>query len=205
MLILFSLPNSDHQMERKILVDTDMGIDDWIAILYLLKHPKADIFGVTLSGAGLSGIKEGIDHMVRLQEIAGAISTKNIPIAIGREKAVAQANPYPKYLRDQTNHFYGLDQKISHVANISNLSAEDFLIQQVTEHKGADILALGPLTNIALAMQKDKTFSKKVGRLVIMGGAVNVSGNVHFLGHEENTSAECNVFSDPEAASIVFA
>ncbi len=200
-----SLSRDDNQTERKILVDTDMGNDDWIAILYLLKHPKADFLGVTLSGGGLSGIKEGIQHMVRLQELAETLPRKNISIAIGRKEAFTQKNPYPVTLRNQTNNFYGLDRNITHVANISNLSAEDFLIQQVNKHKAVEILALGPLTNIALAIQKDKTFANKVGRLVIMGGAINVSGNVHFLGHKENTSAEFNIFSDPEAASIVFA
>lgn len=209
LLIFFSCqsttrPSWESLKERRILVDTDMGNDDWLAILYLLKHPKANIIGVTLSGAGLSGIREGVQHMVKLQEIAETLPKKNIPIAIGRQEAFIQKNPYPAHLREQTNNFYGLDQKIEQVANVSTLPAEDFLIQQVNKHEGVEILALGPLTNIALAIQKDKAFASKVGRLVIMGGAINVPGNVHFLGHPKNTSAEFNIFSDPEAAFIVF-
>lgn len=190
---------------KAIIVDTDMGSDDWLALLYLFKHPKADLVGITLSGAGLSELSYGVKHLVKLQELTEVLPNKSVPIALGSENALKQTNPYPESLRVETNDFYGIDSNISHSANVTKLSATDFLIGEAHKNKDIEILALGPLTNLAMAINKDKSFVKNVKRLVIMGGAVNVLGNVHYLGHAENTSAEFNIFSDPEAAAIVFA
>ncbi|KAL5205475.1 hypothetical protein ABZP36_033684 [Zizania latifolia] len=77
-------------------------------------------------------------------------------------------------------------------------SAADFLVDKVSESPGeVSVLALGPLTNIALAMKRDSSFASKVKRIVVLGGAFFAAGNA-------TPSAEANIHSDPEAADIVF-
>ncbi|KAK6116835.1 hypothetical protein DH2020_049465 [Rehmannia glutinosa] len=77
-------------------------------------------------------------------------------------------------------------------------SAAEFLIEQASLYPGkVTVVALGPLTNIALAIQSDSSFVKNVGQIVLLGGAFSVNGNV-------NPAAEANIFGDPDAADLVF-
>ncbi|CAK9161811.1 unnamed protein product [Ilex paraguariensis] len=77
-------------------------------------------------------------------------------------------------------------------------SAADFLVQQANFYPGkVTVVALGPLTNIALAIQLDPAFTKNIEQIVVLGGAFTVNGNV-------NPAAEANIFGDPDAADIVF-
>jgi uridine nucleosidase len=77
-------------------------------------------------------------------------------------------------------------------------SASEFLVEKVSEYPGeVSILALGPLTNLALAVKRDSSFASKVKRIVVLGGAFFALGNV-------NPAAEANIYGDPEAADIVF-
>ncbi|CAK9134530.1 unnamed protein product [Ilex paraguariensis] len=77
-------------------------------------------------------------------------------------------------------------------------TASKFLVDKVTEYPGeVSILALGPLTNLALAVKRDSSFASKVKRVVILGGAFGALGNV-------NPAAEANIYGDPEAADVVF-
>ena len=77
--------------------------------------------------------------------------------------------------------------------------AADFLIRMAREHKGELVLCpIGPLTNIAIAIQRDPQFAQNVKRIVIMGGSLEEGGNI-------TPSAEFNIYVDPEAAKIVFA
>nr|DAD48597.1 TPA_asm: hypothetical protein HUJ06_018534 [Nelumbo nucifera] len=77
-------------------------------------------------------------------------------------------------------------------------SASEFLVDKVSEYPGeVSILALGPLTNLALAIKRDSSFASKVKKVVILGGAFFALGNV-------NPAAEANIYGDPEAADIVF-
>ncbi|MBA0572373.1 hypothetical protein Golob_002718, partial [Gossypium lobatum] len=79
-----------------------------------------------------------------------------------------------------------------------DMSATDFLVEQANLYPGkVTVVALGPLTNIALAIQKDPSFVKNIGQIVLLGGAFAVNGNV-------NPAAEANIFGDPDAADIVF-
>ncbi|XP_039008988.1 probable uridine nucleosidase 2 isoform X2 [Hibiscus syriacus] len=79
-----------------------------------------------------------------------------------------------------------------------DMSAPDFLIEQANLYPGKlTVVALGPLTNIALAIQQDESFVKNIGQIVLLGGAFAVNGNV-------NPAAEANIFGDPDAADIVF-
>jgi inosine-uridine nucleoside N-ribohydrolase len=77
-------------------------------------------------------------------------------------------------------------------------SAAAFLVEQANLYPGqVTVVALGPLTNLALAIELDPSFPKKIGQIVILGGAYSVNGNV-------NPAAEANIFGDPDAADIVF-
>ena len=83
-------------------------------------------------------------------------------------------------------------------ANKIDKSASEFLVEKVSESPGeVTVLALGPLTNIALAIKRDSSFASKVKRIVVLGGAFFALGNV-------NPAAEANIYGDPEAADIVF-
>lgn len=194
----------ENTFQKSIVIDTDMGNDDWMALLYLLKHPKSDIKGITVNGAGLSEVGPALQHAVRLQEISDTIKNKAIPLAKGPVKAWKQQNPYPEEFRKPTNNFFGMDREIHNSLNLEKESAAEFLVRLAKETEDLEILALGSLTNIADAIKLDSDFKGRVKRLVIMGGAIDVPGNVHVAGHAGNTFAEFNIFADPEAADFVF-
>ena len=199
-----SVSSREFTSKKLIVIDTDMGNDDWMALLYLLKHPKADIKGITVNGVGLSEVNPALQHAVKLQEIAGTIQNKAIPLAKGPVKAWKQTNPYPEEFRKPTNEFFKMDREIHHPLNLQRESAAEFLVRLTKDVKDLEVLALGSLTNIADAIKLDSNFIERVKRLVVMGGAIDAQGNVHVAGHSENTFAEFNIFADPEAANFVF-
>lgn len=178
---------------EKIIIDTDPGIDDSMAILMAFQSPELDILGLT-TVFGNVHTEDATHNALLLCEIAGR---PDIPVAEGSSEPLKRGKPR---IADFVHGSNGL-------GNISldppksvkcEKSAPELLVDKVSEYPGeVSILALGPLTNIALAVKRDSSFASKVKRLVILGGAFFALGNV-------NPAAEANIYGDPEAADVVF-
>lgn len=178
---------------RKIIIDTDPGIDDAMAIFYALESPDLDVIGLT-SVFGNAHAAVCTANALKLLEIAGR---SDIPVAKGAEAPLEM--PY----RGPVPFVHGSDGQgdvFLPPPSTSPLSidAAQFIVQSVMGAPGEiTLVALGPLTNIALAMQIEPTLTTHMAEIVLMGGNAFVGGNA-------SPAAEANILNDPEAADFVF-
>lgn len=179
--------------KEKVIIDTDPGIDDSITILMAFQTPEIEVIGLT-TVFGNCNTEDATRNALLLCEIAGC---PGIPVAEGNHEPLKGGKPRVcdfVHGSDGIGNLFlppPLGQKVEK-------SAPEFLVDQVSKYPGeVSILALGPLTNLALAVKRDSSFASKVKKVVILGGAFFAAGNV-------NPAAEANIYGDPEAADIVF-
>jgi inosine-uridine nucleoside N-ribohydrolase len=185
---------------RTILVDTDVAPDDLVALSFLVAAPSVDVAAITVSGTGEAHCAGGVDVVLRLLE---RLEAPDIPVACGRESPLAGTHAFPDAWRAGADSGSGLSLPAT-----SRTPADDDAValigRTVAAHPGLTVLTLGPLTNLADAVHSDAAIAGDVAAVVVMGGAVNVPGNL--LGPDAptgNTAAEWNVYVDPTAAQVV--
>ncbi len=185
---------------KPIVIDTDMAVDDWMAILYLLNRTDVQIKGITVTGAGEANCDAGVQNALKLIGLAGQI---DIPVACGRETPLAGDHSFPEEWREFVNNFIG--QELEPVNNPNSEKDAVELMASVLENseQKVKILTLGPLTNIAELLRREPQVRGLINGIYIMGGAVEVPGNIQFY-VSENKAAEWNIYIDPLAASEVF-
>lgn len=185
-----------------IILDTDMGADDWMAMLILLCSPKVTIKAITVTGAGLAHIEAGTKHALNLLALA---NHENIPVSKGSLTPLRGSHSFPASWREGTDGMLGLALPPNQYFPAQE-NAVDTIISVLQESlEKVTILAIGPLTNIASALLKEPGIRDKLNMIYIMGGAVFVPGNVGETYPEiENSTAEWNIYIDPYAASVVF-
>lgn len=183
-------------MARPIVLDVDPGIDDALAIALATASRELEVRGITCVSGNAHVDKTSINALKVLE----AIHVDNIPVTKG------MARPLAREL-EVAEDFHGADGLGDTGLPLSKLklnpkNAVDFLTEETRKNpKSLTVIATGPLTNIATAIQRDPGFVANVKELVIMGGAYNVTqygyGNM-------NPVAEFNIYVDPEAAKQVF-
>lgn len=178
-------------MAVNLIIDTDPGIDDAMAILLAWLSPKINLIGLT-TVFGNVPVEQSTKNALILTEKMGA----DIPVAKGADKPIIKSvKSYPDFVHGK-NGFGDLDLQ-SPVKNPSEKNAVDFIIDSVmAKPKEITLLAIGPLTNLAKALDKEPKIQDNVKEVVFMGGAAWVNGNV-------TPAAEANMISDPDAADIV--
>ncbi|KAM5548310.1 putative uridine nucleosidase 2 [Rosa sericea] len=179
---------------KKIIIDTDPGIDDAMAIFVALKSPEVEVIGLTTIYGNVYTTL-ATRNALHLLEFAGRT---DIPVAEGSHVTITQGTKLR--IADFVHGTDGLGNQNFPPPNGKPIeqSAAAFLVEQANLYPGkVTVVALGPLTNIALAIQLDPAFAKNIGQIVLLGGAFAVNGNV-------NPAAEANIFGDPDAADIVF-
>ena len=177
---------------KRIIIDTDPGIDDSLAILLALASPEVQLEGLTVVH-GNSSTEQGTINALSVLELANAA---NIPVARGCELPLVQ----PSLLAPETHGNTGLGYAQLPAPQSKPIVQDgcDFLIERILSNPGEiTLVAIGPLTNVALAIRKEPRIVKAVKELLIMGGAVRHEGNTTPL-------AEFNTYVDPHAAHIVF-
>ncbi|CAA2988241.1 probable uridine nucleosidase 1 [Olea europaea subsp. europaea] len=188
------IPNNCCAKKReKIIIDTDPGIDDSMAILMAFQSPELEILGLTTIFGNVA-TDDATSNALLLCEIAGC---PDVPVSEGSHEPLKRGKPR---IADFVHGSDGLGNTYlpPSKSKKSEKTASEFLVNKVSEYPGeVSILALGPLTNLALAVKRDSSFARKVKRVVILGGAFFALGNV-------NPAAEANIYGDPEAADIVF-
>jgi len=175
-------------MTQKIIIDTDPGQDDAMALMLACKSAELDVLAVT-TVCGNSTL-ENTTRNARF--ILNFIGQKDIPVYSGAKK------PLQRELIQAVVHgksgLEGIDP--TNEAVLTGDAVERILHLVKSHPNEVTLVTLGPFTNIALAIQKDPEVMMLVKEIVSMGGAINVAGN-------KNRVAEFNIFVDPEAADIV--
>ena len=184
-----------------LIVDTDGGSDDALALLYLLEDPSVEIEAITVSGTGLVHCPIGAANVAGL--VALAAPSRAIPIACGPAVPVEGDRGFPDDWRTQADGRYG-GILPSGEAPAATTDAVGLLVRILHDApRPVTVLTLGPLTNLALALEADPSIGSEIDHVVVMGGAFSVPGNVHLDAHPSAAIAEWNVYVDPVAAERV--
>ncbi len=177
-------------MTRKVILDVDPGIDDAVAMCLAMADPRLDVVAITATGGNVSS----------------DVATRNV------QAIVEQLDPsrWPRIGAAARDQHLPVDGRNIHGSN--GLGGVEFRVAELHHRHPSEkvicdavraapdeltLIALGPLTNIASALQRDPELATLVGHLIIMGGAVTEPGNV-------TAAAEFNIFCDPMAARYVF-
>lgn len=179
-------------MKRRIILDTDPGIDDSLAILLALASPEISLEGLSVVH-GNSSTAQGTVNALSVLELAKA---EHIPVYAGCELPLVQ----PSLLAPETHgeHGIGYAKLPEPLTRPQSQNGCDFLIDKIMSNPGEmTLVAIGPLTNIALALRQEPRIAKNVKEVFIMGGAIRHEGNTTPL-------AEFNTYVDPHAAHMVF-
>lgn len=180
-------------MPQKIIIDTDPGVDDSMAILFALRSPELEVAGLT-TVFGNSNVEQCAANALRILEVAGRT---DIPVAAGA--AAPLVRPYHGR-GDIVHGDDGLGNSFfpPSARRPGAEHAARFIIRTVMAQPGEmALVAIGPLTNLALAVRLEPRIASAVKAVIIMGGAAFVPGNI-------SPVAEANLYNDPEAAAIVF-
>jgi pyrimidine-specific ribonucleoside hydrolase len=175
-------------MTQKIIIDTDPGHDDAMALMLACRSTEFDILAVTTVCGNST-----LENVTRnAQFILDFLGRKDIPVYSGAEKPLER-----ELIQAVVHGASGLDGIDPTNEALLTGDAVDQILRLVKSNPNeVTVVALGPLTNIALAIQKDSKTMMLAKEIVMMGGAINVAGN-------KNRVAEFNIFVDPEAADVV--
>lgn len=190
---------------RPVILDNDMAIDDWAALLYLLHHPEADVKAVTIAASGESRCAPALENTLSLLELPGDIP-EGLPVACGDDVPLDGYFVFPEPWREDSDKLSGVSVPDSD-RSASDRHAVDVIHTVIEDaEEPVTLVATGPLTNIAQWLERYPGDREQVGELVIMGGNVEVPGNIRVPGFTDdhpNRTAEWNFFIDPLAADRV--
>ena len=174
------------------VLDVDTGIDDALALLLALRSPELRLVGVACV-AGNVTLDQVVRNTLGVLAVAGAAE---VPVARGAARPLVRRLTTATFFHGEDG-IGGVPLPATAAAPVEETAAA-FLCRLAREHAGRlNVVAVGPLTNVALACRLDPGFAGRLRRLVVMGGAATVAGNV-------TPAAEANFYNDPEAAQIVF-
>jgi purine nucleosidase len=179
---------------RPLYFDCDTGIDDSLALVYLLASPEIELVGV----GTVSGNIDAAQAAVNTLDLIALSGKSGVPVALGAHDHLA--HPYD----GGVPHIHGrngvgnVELPASGVSTVEETAAE-MIVRLSHEYAGSlELVAVGPLTNVALALALDPNIVERVKAVTIMGGAAYASGNI-------TPVAEANIYNDAEAAGIVLA
>lgn len=176
-------------MIRKVIIDTDPGHDDAMAIMLAVKSEVFDILAITT----VCGNSTIFNTTRNARYILDILDRNDIPIFSGAQKPLTR--PLIQAVVHGRSGLEGIDP--TNNARLTQNAVEKILSLVNANPGEITLVTLGPLTNIALAIQKNPKTMMKLREVIMMGGAIKVPGN-------KNRVAEFNIFVDPEAADIVF-
>lgn len=179
---------------RPVVIDTDMGPDDVVALLYLLQRPEVEVLAVTVSGDGLAHCEAGTARAAGVLALSGAA---DVPVACGSEEPLEGVKAFPTSWRVATDAMSGMTLPAGAPPDARpavQLLAD--VLDAATEP--VTVLTLGPLTTLAELLRDAPHVADQVAGVVVMGGALDVPGNIL-----QNPVAEWNVWVDALAADEV--
>lgn len=216
MLVLLFMPVCFSMPEKAmpVVIDTDLGFDDWIALVVMLDAPSINTRAIIISGAGGVHLKPGMKSLSKFLNLMGK---QSIPIAPGLVQPLKYHYEFPAALRVQADN---LMSDIIQSNNFKVTSKTQRYDKKSPMHKGINLLyqsivssatpvtvvILGPSTDIAYLIKKHPDVKSHIKKLIIMGGAIHTKGNLYipdFYEQPMNDKAEWNIFFDVKAAQIV--
>src|SRR5215475_12002593 len=177
-------------MARTLLIDTDGGSDDAVALIMALQSSDIRVPAITVI-AGNVPVEQATQNVLYTVELCKA----ETPVFAGAGKPLVRELVTAQWFHGRDglgDHGYAPSWR-----QVDAAHAVDAIIQTVVANPGIEILTLGPLTNLALAINREPRIVKAIGRCIVMGGAPCCEGNV-------TPAAEYNIWVDPEAANTVF-
>jgi len=178
-------------MAQKMLIDTDTASDDAVALVLALTDERVDVVAITVVAGNVS-VEQAVDNAIYTRGICGSTA----PVHRGADR------PLKRSLVTAQN-VHGADGMGDIGLPLGGVAADegdavDVIVDLAHQHAGElTLVALGPLTNLALALQRDSSIATLFDRVVIMGGTSDHSGTI-------TPAAEFNIYVDPEAAAVVF-
>jgi inosine-uridine nucleoside N-ribohydrolase len=174
----------------QIILDTDPGHDDAIALLLALASPELEVLGVT-TVSGNQTLEKTTANALKILEL---VERTDLPVHVGAARPLVREQWAAAYVHGES----GLDgpDLPDPKTEPREGHAVDFIAAQAEEHDGVVLVPVGPLTNIGLLLAKYPGIERRIARVVLMGGAI-AEGNV-------TPAAEFNIWADPEAAHRVF-
>lgn len=180
----------------KMILDLDTGIDDAMALAYALGHDDIELLGVTTTYGNVS-VDDSAHNTLNLLELC---QKTDVPVYCGEDTPL-ESDVFHR--ADIVRHIHG-ENGVGNVElnvaerDIESMSAVSFLIESIRTYRAElVIVSTGPETNIASAINQAPDIKKIMGRVIVMGGALTVPGNV-------SAFAEANIAKDPLAAKTVF-
>lgn len=181
---------------RKIILDLDTGIDDAMALAYIAGSEEAELLGVT-GTFGNVYTQKGVENALMLLHLLGR---EEVPVYPGARHAINRK----RFLRQAVSARIHGENGVGQISlppsqgKAEEKDAVSFLCEAIRKHKKElTIVTTGPLTNLALALQKEPEIKALLGPVVVMGGALTVEGNV-------SPFAEANISQDPHGAKLIF-
>lgn len=178
---------------RKVIFDTDPGVDDAMALYFALAHPGIDVVGITTTFGNVTAAQAAINA-----RYLTAIAQRAIPVTQG----IAQ--PLFKQAESPPDHIHGVDglgnlpRRCATNTELDPRPSAQFIVDMAHAFPGEiTLVAVGPLGNLATALKLAPELPELLHEVILMGGAVTESGNV-------SPVAEANIWNDPHAADIVF-
>lgn len=202
---------------KNIIVDTDMGWDDWLALEVIASFiqssvgPCVNLLGISVTGNGEAHLENGVENVLKLLSLYGMEGVEVLP---GSSRPLSPyLHPFPDYVRTPVDHLdYQQIPPSSQTPIKTDLPVAKALAkyyqQWINSVSGSvTFLLIGGYSNFALALE-DAEFKSllngRVDKVLAMSGALNVPGNIHEVdSHSRNLSAEWNIFIDPVAAERV--
>lgn len=179
---------------RPVVVDTDLGADDIVALALLLRHPAVDVRAVIVSGTGLVHCPVGAQHV---RSMLVDLEVRDRPVGCGRGDAGPDGLAFPEEWRGSSDTLYGLQLPPPAMARGEPAEAVSVLNDALASSRSKlTVIALGPWTNLEDLMKRHPKAAGRIARIHAMAGALDVTGNAP-------EGAEWNVRADPSAFATV--
>lgn len=176
----------------KLIIDTDPGCDDTIALIAALTSPDLEVLGITSIGGNVDPVQTQLNAL----GICALAGRRDVPVYAGCDKPLVKRAVLADHVHGET----GVQGLVLPDVEIrpQDMDASDFILSQTEKHSDVTLVVIGPMTNIALAYLRDNSLPARVKEIVTMGGAYgDPAGNI-------TPYAEFNIFCDPHAAKIVY-
>lgn len=176
---------------RRFLIDTDTASDDAVALVMALRAPDVRVEAVTVVSGNVP-LPRATENALYTLELCGA---NDVPIYMGADRPLVRAPAHAEWFHGADG--LGNQNYAPATMRPQREHAVEAIVRVIRANPGIELVTLGPLTNVALALLRDRSIVKDVSRCVVMGGNPCCEGNV-------TPAAEYNIWCDPEAARVVF-
>ncbi len=178
---------------RKVIYDTDPGVDDAMALYFALAHPGIDVVGITTTFGNVS-VEQAATNALYLT----ALVNREIPVTRGVKTPWVKTGGVPPDFIHGADGLGNLSSRVPTTNHLDPRSSAQFIVDIAREQPGdITLVAVGPLGNLSLALKLEPELPKLLREVIIMGGTIDEPGNV-------SPVAEANIWNDPHAADAVF-